>query len=108
MNVLTEILKKLNKNYEELLPDEKLTFDNYERILSQGTVTADKMAQFLQAEIAKNEAALTEQDVKLNDRKDLWLKMAIQRDRQFLEFIIAPQKAAQSLEAYLKNLHKLN
>jgi len=108
MNILTEILKKIGKNYEDLLPDEKQTFDNYEKILSQGAVTADKMAQFLQAEIAKNTAMLTEQDAKLNDRKDLFLKMAIQRDRQFLDFIMAPQKAAQSLEAYLKNLHKLN
>lgn len=107
-NILTQVLEKIGKNYEELRPDEKATFDNYEKILSSGKVTIEKLAEFLQAEIEKNSAQLTDMNIKLNDRKDLWLKMAISRDKVILGFIKSPELSAKKLEDYLRQLHKLN
>jgi NAD-dependent DNA ligase len=106
-NILTQVLEKLNKKYEELTPDEKATFDNWEKVLSAGPVTIEKVVEFLKMEIKKNTEILTNMDVKLKSEKDLWLKMAISRDKLLIEFIQSPEEAAKKLENYLRTLHKI-
>jgi len=107
MNILSLVLQKLGRKYEELSPEAKATYDSWEKILSAGPMTPEKMIEFLNSEIARNTEMLTNMEVKLKDRKDLWLKMAISRDKLFLEFIKSPEKAAKKLEGYLKTLHKI-
>lgn len=107
-NILTQVLEKIGKNYEELTPQAKATFDNWEHILAGGKVTIEKLAEFLQMEVEKNSTRLVSMDVKLNDREDMWLKMAINRDQLIIGFIKEPELSAKKLEDYLKKLHKLN
>lgn len=106
-NILTQVLNKIGKKYEELDPEEKATYDNWEKVLSGGPVTIEKLVEFLKMEVKKNTELLTNMDVKLKDTKDLWLKMAINRDELLLVFIESPEKAAEKLTGYLKTLHKL-
>ncbi len=50
MNILTETLKKIGKNYEELSPQAKAQYDRWETILNTDKIDVNDLATFLTGE----------------------------------------------------------
>lgn len=106
-NILTAILNKLGKKYEELSPVAKATYDRWEIVLNAGPVTIEKLKVFLTGEREALIRELIHPQVKLNGEEDMFLKARILDCEVILALLESPQKAATMLESYLKKLHKI-
>ena len=107
MNILTEVLRKLGKKYEELSPVAKDTYDRWEKILSVGPITIEKLKEFLEGEREALIKELIHPQIKLNSEEDIFLKARILDYEVILALLESPQKAALMLENYLKKIHKI-
>ncbi len=107
MNILTAVLNKLNKKYEELSPQAKATYDRWEMILTGGPITIEKLKIFL---VSEKEALIKElagPQYELNSKEDSFLKARLNDCLIILALLDSPEKAAQMLESYLKKLHRI-
>ena len=106
-NILTAVLNKLGRKYEELSPVAKATYDRWEIILNAGPVTIEKLKIFLTGEREALIKELIHPQVKLNSEEDIFLKARILDCEVILALLESPEKAAVMLESYLKKLHKI-
>lgn len=102
-----EIIKKLlNKRGVEdvtkLSSDEKQDIDRWQKILSEGEITVDKIKAFCDNEIGKIEKNWKD----LNNSKEKNERLIIMHTvySSIIEAIEAPQKQKESLEKYLSQL----
>ena len=106
-NILTEVLRKLGKKYEELRPAGKATFDRWEKVLSSGPIDIPKLKEFLEGEKEAIERDLASYQYELNSKEDMFLKAELHLCMTILTLFESPEKAAKMLETYLKRLHKI-
>lgn len=107
MNILSVVLNKLQKKYEELSPQAKATYDRWEVILTGGPITIEKLKTFLTGEREALIKELIHPQIKLNSEEDIFLKARILDCEVILALLESPEKAAVMLESYLKKLHKI-
>jgi hypothetical protein len=106
-NILTLVLNKLGKNYEELKPVEKATFDRWESILTTSEITIEKLREFLEGEKEALIKELATSQYELDSKSDMFLKARLNDCLIILALLESPQKAKEQLEGYLKKLHKI-
>jgi len=107
-NILTEVLKKLGKKYEELSPIAKSTYDRWEATLSGGQpITIEGLKKFWQGEKEAIIKDLASSQYELNSKEDMFLKARLNDALITLAFLESPQKAAEMLELYLKRFYKI-
>lgn len=106
-NILTSVLNKIGKNYEDLSPKAKETFDRWEEVLTGEPITPEKLLAFLKGE---NESILTQllgRDIKSGSELDIRLKAELQYGRLIVSILESPKEAPKNLEIYLKKLHNI-
>lgn len=105
MSVLHNLLEKFNLKYEDLTAEERKTYDEYSKILSQPDVSIDDLKAFIPAQLKR---LYSEQnDYRNGKEKDLFLKAQIRNLEMFLAFIQGPEARKQWLEETLnKQLSK--
>ena len=106
-NILTVVLRKLGKKYEELSPVAKATYDRWEIILNAGPITIETLKTFLAGEREALIRELIHPQIKLNSEEDVFLKARILDYEVILALLESPEKAAVMLESYLKKIHKI-
>ena len=113
MNLLDKLLQKRGvKSPEELdnsimpdgSPNERQTFEEYRRILSEGDITVDKISEFCQSQISTIESKWKDLSIG-NDKKAEWIPIHNVYSTLLL-LIKSPTSAKEALEAQLKELVK--
>lgn len=105
INILTAILQKLGKTYEELTPQARITYDSWEKILTGEPITLDKLKEFLKNE---NENMLSQLlDKNLKPELDTRLKSQLEYGRFIISVLESPKIAVKQLEIYLRNKHDI-
>lgn len=104
MHILLEKLLRKQKieSLSELRPEEQEVYDNWERILSQGEVTVDKIAAFCQSQIGIIETKWNDLDNTNSKNDRLILLHTVYR--AILNMIKAPVAERENLEKYLNQL----
>ena len=103
-DVIGKILNKRGiKDVTELSPEEKETFENYQKILSKSEVSIEDIKHFLEDQIRVIE--LKWRDHTLADKAALIPYHTVYRI--LLDVMNAPQLERMSLEKHLIQLHKL-
>jgi hypothetical protein len=101
MNILDKILQKREiANTSELAPAEKEDFDRWQRILSEGEMTVDKIKTFCQSQVNIIETKFKIENCKNAD------KLILQHNiyKTLLNIISNPQIERENLEKYLNSL----
>ena len=107
MNILTEVLNKLHKQYNELSPIAQATYDRWEKILSAGPITIENLKTFLESEKEAIIKDLASSRYETNLREDMFLKARLNDILIILALLESPQKAAVMQESYLKSIWKI-
>lgn len=102
MNILSSILQKLGKKYEELSPEAKQKFDLWEKVLTEEPMTLEKLKEFIKEENERLVRQLINRDLKSGREKDIRLKSELSYGRFMLSAIESPKIAIKHLEAQLK------
>lgn len=102
MNILTQILNKIGKNYEELSPQAKEKFDRWEKALTGEPMTIEKLKQFMTEENERLVKQLIDRDLKGGGEKDIRLKAELSYGRFILSALESPKTAIKYLEGQLK------
>lgn len=101
--LLTKLLKKRGiEDVTKLSSDEKADFDRFEKILSEGEITVDKIRKF-----CENQTSVIEKqwrDFGNDPRKNERLIVAHTIYKTLLEAIEAPRSERERLEHYLTSL----
>lgn len=104
MSILTEIFKKKGiETIEELEPDERETYQNYQKILSKDSLTLEDIEKFISDQIRIIEGKW--RDYTFKDASSLipyHTIYCVLRD-----VIKSPQVEREQLEKYLRQLHNL-
>lgn len=104
-NLLQLLLgKKGIKDVTELEPYEKDDFQRWNKILSEGEITVDKIKEFCQGQIKIIENKYLEPDN--SEKKDCYLKACLGIYRSLINLIEAPSIEKENLERYLRSLIK--
>ena len=102
--LLTKLLGKRKITKEQLDEEEKKDFDRWEKILSEGDITVEKIADFCKAQISAIEAKWRDMDnASLKNER---LIIAHNIYSTIVKAISAPEVERVSLEEYLNNLIK--
>ena len=107
MNILSEVLKRIHKNYEELTPKAKATFDRWEKVLTGEPITPEKLSEFLRGENENILTQLLSRDVKSKSELDIRLKAELQYGRLIVSIMESPKEASKNLERYLIKLYNI-
>jgi hypothetical protein len=110
MDILSVILQKLGKaSPEELSPLGKETYYRYRELLekSQKGLTIPDLYEFMKGEKEHIISDLASPDVKLNGNLDIFLKARLRDCLILIGMMESPQKGAEMLERYLKNIHDI-
>jgi len=107
INILTAVLQKLHKNYEDLSPQAKATYDRWEKILTGESVTVDKLRDFLKGENENTLNLLLDRNTESGSAVDIRLKAELAYGRFIIGILESPQTSAKQLENYLRNLHSI-
>lgn len=99
MSVLNDLLDKLKLKYEDLSADEKKTYEEYARVLSQPDVTIDDLKAFIPAQLKRLQNE--QNDYRNSKEKDLFLKAQIRNLEMLLAFIQGPEARKKWLEETL-------
>jgi hypothetical protein len=103
MSILDKILKKRGfNNTSELSPEEKETFDKWERILSDGEMSIDKIKLFCESQVGIIESQFRNIDNSKEKNERLILQHNIYKT--IISVIVSPQAERENLEKYLKTL----
>jgi hypothetical protein len=106
-NILTAVLNKLGKNYEDLSPQAKATFDRWEKTLTGEPITADKLKEFLKGENENLLNQLLDKTLKPGGELDIRLKAELEYGRLIISILESPEQAIKNLERYLRKLHNI-
>ena len=100
--ILVKLLNKRNVKKEELTKEELTDFDRWDKILSGGEVTVEKVGEFCKAQIGAIEAQWKDlnNDTKKNER----LIIAHTIYSTILKTLTAPEIERSALESYLNKL----
>ena len=101
-NLLQRLLEKKKIDIAELAPEEKETYDKWERILSEGEITVDKISRFCESQLGIIETQLKNFDNPPQKNERLVIYFNIYRALENL--ISSPQSERESLEKYLRQL----
>ena len=93
--------KKIN-DIRELTPDEKETFDKWDRVLSEGEMTIEKILEFCKKQIKIIEGQYINPDN--SEKKDIYLKASLSVYTNLTRAIKAPKAEKEALEKYLNQL----
>lgn len=100
--MLESLLKKLGvQSYDQLTEEEKQTYRDYENILTGRKITDDEVKQFFNQEIENTLLKL--EDMKLDTREDIFLKMKLSFIRKLVAFLDAPEREKKQLQALINN-----
>ena len=88
--------------YEELTPDEKVTFHKMLGDVQAAQLTIDKLRDYINMMKASVEDELTRHD--LNNKQDLFLKARLKNLSLIASFLDRPEKAKKTFEEALKNV----
>ena len=103
MGILSKLLEKKGiENPIDLSPDEKQDFDRWQRILSEGDISVEKITQFCKAQ---RSAISTELD-KFENSKDKNERLIL-IDRVYSKLLGLIERPAAEKEALEKHLNKL-
>ena len=100
--LLLRLLQKRGITKDDLDKEEKQTFDNWERILSEGEISVEKIGEFCKMQIRMIETQWKNLDNK--DEKNKRLMMLHIVYSSLLQLIEAPQTERENLEKYLTDL----
>jgi hypothetical protein len=92
------------KNVSDLSSDEKATYDNWSKILSEGEITVEKIKEFCKSQKKLIETQYTNPDN--TDKKDNILKASLGIYNALIGLIEGPRSEKESLEKYLEQLIK--
>ena len=106
-NILTAVLQKLGKNYEQLSPQAKSTFGRWEEILSSGPITIDSLKRFLLKEKEALIVDIATPQYDYNSKEDMFARARLNDCMIILSLLDSPDQARQQLERYLRKLHKI-
>ena len=101
MNILTAILNKIGKKYEELSPDAKEKFGRWEKALNDEPMTLEKLKEFIKDENERLVRQIIDRELKSGSEKDIRLKAELSYGRFMLSAIESPKIAIKHLEAQL-------
>ena len=103
-SLLARYLEKVGiKKVIELAPEERVTFENWQRILSANEeVTVDKLAEFCRGQLASVEQQMSNLDNKSAKNDRLVLLHSVYK--ALLGAMESPMKQRESLEKYLTGL----
>ena len=107
IDILTAVLRKLGKKYEELSPVAKSTYDRWEKILNAGPITILTFKEFMEGEKEALVKDLASPQYELNSKEDLFLRARLNDCLIILALLESPEKAAKMLEGYLKKIHRI-
>ncbi len=103
--LLNRLLRKRKiEDVTELKEDEKVTFDTWERILSEGEITVDKIVEFCLSQINVIEIQWKNLDNPEKKNERLILMHTIYKT--LVNLIKAPRTEKENLEKYLNDLLK--
>lgn len=103
--LLAKVLAKKNiKEVKDLSMDDKLAFDNWQRILSTEEITVDKIKGFCENQIKVIEGQW--KDLNNSHQKNERLILSHNVYSTLLNVILSPQKERENLEKYLIDLLK--
>jgi len=108
MNILSEILRKKNKNFEELSVEERAIFNRWESVLAGGKIDIEKLKEFLKTENERLIESLLGHDLLGNDKLDIFIKAQLRYGRLILGMIESPETSAKFLENHLKRIYHIN
>lgn len=106
-NILTIVLHKLQKNYEELSPQAKKTFDRWEKVLTGKPITPEMLKEFLKGENENLLNQLLDRNLKPGCERDIRLKAELNYGRMIISILEGPEQAAKNLENYLRRVHNI-
>ena len=102
MSILSNYLNTLGvKSYDELTPEEKKTYAEWESTLNGRQVTSSEVRQFLDLELEEATVKLVTQ--KLGEREDIFLKMKVEFIRKLTAVLDAPKREKDQVEQLIKN-----
>ena len=103
MPILEKLLKKHGvKDVTELREDEKAVYDKWDRILSDGEMTLEKVLKFCDAQIALIDQKLANLDNSAEKVGKLVIYRIVYKSMR--DAITSPQAERESLEKYLNGL----
>lgn len=101
--LLEQLLKKRGiKSVEQLTPEEGEQFDKWQKILSEGELTVDKIKEFCQVKmnIIKTQLKDTDNTPEKNERLVIYFNIY----DTLITLLNSPQAERESLEKYLNQL----
>ena len=103
MPILEKLLKKRGINsIEELREDEKEVFDRWDKVLSDGDITLEKVVQFCNGQIASIEDRWKDLNAPQEKNERLIIHHTVYRTIR--DIITKPQAERANLEKYLNSL----
>ena len=105
MSILKKYLEKIGvKEFSQLDEDEKKIYRNWEEALSGKKLTDSDVATFI---ITLEDAIIEElTDVKISDKRDMFLKMQLDLVRKIKRFLSSPEMQKKLTEMSINNLLK--
>ena len=105
MNILSKLLKKRGiKDVTELTEDERVEFDNWQKVLNKEELTIKDITEFCDGAIGAIETQFGDVDMSNDKTAKLTLQHAIYK--KIRGVINSPQTERESLIEYLTNLLK--
>jgi len=101
---ITEILTKLNLNFEDLNASEKETYQNWEETLRGKEITIDVLKEFIKSQIEIIIDNIAVPNISKNE-EDI-LKAQVRNYKTLLAFINYPERSKAFLENHLNNLFR--
>lgn len=101
MSVLNDLLEKIGLKYEDLTIEERKTYDEYSKTLSQPDVTIEDLKSFIPAQLQRLYSQ--QNDYRNSKEKDLFLKAQIRNLEMFAAFIQGPEARKKWLLETLNN-----
>lgn len=103
MNILSKLLEKRGiKNKDYLEPDEKATFESWERVLSGEKISVENIALFCKNQLNNIESQFKDLDAPIEKKSRLTLLHSVYSS--ILGLINNPQASKESLERYLQDM----
>lgn len=102
--MIDELLKKFNLKYEELTPDERISFHTMLDAIQEKSLTVEKIKEY----ITNMKYAVEQELVKTGheNKQDIFLKARLKNYMLLEAFLSSPAKAKKALEQSLSNIRK--
>jgi len=102
MSLLSKTLEKFGvKEFSQLTEEEKVTYREWQEILTGKKLTDEDVAEFLQFELSAVQGKLINPN--LSQREDVFLKMKMEMITNIQKFLNAPEVMKRQLETTLTN-----